>query len=90
MRSRKLTGRVTRVPGPRAARRKTPVLAAAIALLLGACATHPRPVPGTDDPHLATAYRVLSTTPLMDGHNDLPWRIRGETGGRRPGLRPPR
>ena len=28
------------------------------------------------DPHLAKARRVLSTTPLVDGHNDLPWAIR--------------
>lgn len=29
-----------------------------------------------DDPHLDTALRVLATTPLIDGHNDLPWQIR--------------
>ncbi len=46
-----------------------------------ACAsTGARPVPPTDDPDLATAYRVLSTTPLVDGHNDLPWVIRERTG----------
>ena len=28
------------------------------------------------DPHLARALRVLRTTPLIDGHNDLPWAIR--------------
>jgi membrane dipeptidase len=28
------------------------------------------------DPHMARARRVLSTTPLVDGHNDLPWAIR--------------
>ena len=28
------------------------------------------------DTHLETARRVLSTTPLIDGHNDLPWAIR--------------
>jgi membrane dipeptidase len=28
------------------------------------------------DPHLEVARRVLSTTPLVDGHNDLPWAIR--------------
>jgi membrane dipeptidase len=28
------------------------------------------------DPHVETARRVLSTTPLFDGHNDLPWAIR--------------
>ncbi len=64
---------------------------AARMLLLGlavslapACASAPaRPVPPTDDPDLARAYHVLSTTPLIDGHNDLPWLIRersGETG----------
>ncbi|MEJ2204568.1 MAG: dipeptidase [Gemmatimonadota bacterium] len=29
-----------------------------------------------DDPHLARALRVLASTPLIDGHNDLPWAIR--------------
>jgi len=28
------------------------------------------------DPHMETALRVLTTTPLIDGHNDLPWQIR--------------
>jgi len=28
------------------------------------------------DTHMETARRVLSTTPLFDGHNDLPWAIR--------------
>jgi membrane dipeptidase len=28
------------------------------------------------DPHMAKAMRVLRTTPLVDGHNDLPWLIR--------------
>ena len=56
--------------------------AAAIALCATACAAAPeRPVPATDDPHLATAYRVLSTTPLIDGHNDLPWAIRTNEAG---------
>jgi membrane dipeptidase len=31
------------------------------------------------DPHMAKARRVLSTTPLVDGHNDLPWAIREAT-----------
>ncbi len=31
------------------------------------------------DPHMALARRVLRTTPLVDGHNDLPWRIREDT-----------
>jgi len=29
------------------------------------------------DPALAVALRVLDGTPLIDGHNDLPWAIRG-------------
>jgi membrane dipeptidase len=28
------------------------------------------------DPHMEIAKRVLSSTPLIDGHNDLPWAIR--------------
>jgi membrane dipeptidase len=28
------------------------------------------------DPHMEVARRVLATTPLVDGHNDLPWAIR--------------
>jgi membrane dipeptidase len=30
----------------------------------------------TGDPNLDVALRVLSSTPLVDGHNDLPWEIR--------------
>jgi membrane dipeptidase len=36
-------------------------------------------VPGllvAQDPHMAKARRVLASTPLVDGHNDLPWVIR--------------
>lgn len=47
-----------------------------IALLVG-CTSMPSTgaAPG-DDAHMAIARRVLSTTPLVDGHNDLPWAIR--------------
>jgi membrane dipeptidase len=31
------------------------------------------------DPHLARARRVLRLTPLIDGHNDLPWAIRTDS-----------
>ena len=31
------------------------------------------------DRYLVLAKRVLRTTPLVDGHNDLPWRIREDT-----------
>ncbi len=33
--------------------------------------------PSATDPHMEVARRVLTTTPLFDGHNDLPWAIRG-------------
>jgi membrane dipeptidase len=33
----------------------------------------------TDDQYLARAKRILRQTPLIDGHNDLPWRIREDT-----------
>jgi len=32
------------------------------------------------DPHLEIARRVLATTPMFDGHNDLPWAIRQARG----------
>ena len=34
-----------------------------------------------DDQHVALVKRVLSTTPLIDGHNDLPWRLREDKSG---------
>jgi membrane dipeptidase len=33
----------------------------------------------TPDPYLARARAVLRSTPLIDGHNDLPWAIRQDT-----------
>ncbi len=33
----------------------------------------------TEDRYLARAKRILSQTPLIDGHNDLPWRIREDS-----------
>jgi membrane dipeptidase len=42
-------------------------------LLITACGVQAQqPV----DPHEEVARRVLTTTPLIDGHNDLPWAIR--------------
>lgn len=35
--------------------------------------------PAAQDPYMAMAVRVLRTTPLIDGHNDLPWRIREDS-----------
>jgi membrane dipeptidase len=33
------------------------------------------------DMHMEKALRVLATTPLVDGHNDLPWAIRNSEAG---------
>jgi len=35
--------------------------------------------PAADDKYLARAKRILRQTPLIDGHNDLPWRIREDS-----------
>jgi membrane dipeptidase len=40
-----------------------------------ACSSAP-PRAASDDPHMDVARRVLAGTPLVDGHNDLPWVIR--------------
>ncbi len=34
---------------------------------------------GSDASYLARAKRILGQTPLIDGHNDLPWRIREDS-----------
>ena len=39
------------------------------------------PLVAQDDQYLALAKKVLATTPLIDGHNDLPWRIREDKSG---------
>ena len=39
------------------------------------------PLAGQADPHRQVAERVLRSTPLIDGHNDLPWLIRERAGG---------
>ncbi|MBP7548758.1 MAG: membrane dipeptidase, partial [Gemmatimonadaceae bacterium] len=51
----------------------------AVLLVVAACVRTPVAAPAptaTDDPNLARAYRVLAASPLIDGHNDLPWAIR--------------
>jgi len=45
-------------------------------LLVLAVTVTPALAAQSGDPNLALARKVLSTTPLIDGHNDLPWRIR--------------
>ncbi len=54
------------------------VLAAGLAALILAAVpvTGSAQSAGEADPHMETALRVLTTTPLIDGHNDLPWQIR--------------
>lgn len=52
-----------------------------VALFTAVLVAHPAsarqaPDAPAGDPHLQTALRVLTTTPLIDGHNDLPWQIR--------------
>jgi len=52
---------------------KLPATLALIPLLLAMAS----PTAAQDpDPHMERALRVLTTTPLIDGHNDLPWQIR--------------
>ena len=52
------------------------LLVSSIALLSAACAHAQVGVAATTDEHLARALRVLGSSPLIDGHNDLPWAIR--------------
>jgi membrane dipeptidase len=63
-----------RRPMPRFA---TPLTA--VSLLLGAALAGTGTLHAQDagDAHMELALRVLRTTPLIDGHNDLPWAIRG-------------
>jgi membrane dipeptidase len=57
------------------------VTVAALCALLAAPAAHAQstPVPQPSAADRALAMRVLRETPLIDGHNDLPWRIREDT-----------
>ena len=43
------------------------------------CPLHAQTAIGANDRYLIRAKRILKTTPLIDGHNDLPWRIREDT-----------
>jgi membrane dipeptidase len=57
-------------------------LASTALLIVGVCATkpvHAQTTAAPNDQYLARARRILKTTPLVDGHNDLPWRIREDT-----------
>jgi membrane dipeptidase len=47
-----------------------------VALVTCALFVPPHASAQESDPNLARARRILRTTPLIDGHNDLAWRIR--------------
>lgn len=49
---------------------------AVLAAGLSACAPAIQTPAPLADPNLSRALNVLRTTPLIDGHNDLPWEIR--------------
>ena len=67
----------------RASRRALSLFAVALTFASLSGATLPlaaQTTPATSDArYLARAKRVLSQTPLIDGHNDLPWRIREDS-----------
>ena len=50
-------------------------------LLLALTGLVAAPLAAQDDQYLALAKKVLATTPLIDGHNDLPWRVREDKSG---------
>jgi membrane dipeptidase len=54
-------------------------LAAIVALPLDAQSPAKPPASMSTDPNMTRALRVLQTAPVMDGHNDLPWRIREDS-----------
>jgi membrane dipeptidase len=53
-----------------------------LCIAIGAASAGAQTTPATStappDPNLAKVMRVLRTTPLVDGHNDLPWYIRAD------------
>jgi membrane dipeptidase len=56
-------------------------IALAAAALGVAAAASPAPAQQDDASLLARARRLHAATPLVDGHNDLPWEIREKAGG---------
>ncbi len=56
--------------------RRTLVLLAMMAPMLPASTVAGQEDTSQEDPHMERALRVLRSTPLIDGHNDLPWAIR--------------
>ncbi|MEO7014749.1 MAG: dipeptidase [Dokdonella sp.] len=56
------------------------LLMAGLLFAMGAAQAKP-PAAASDAELLARVERVLAKTPLIDGHNDLPWEIRTREGG---------
>ena len=56
------------------------LLMAGLLIAMGAAEAKP-PAAASDAELLARVERVLAKTPLIDGHNDLPWEIRTREGG---------
>ena len=52
----------------------SPLRTAGFLAVLAAASVHAQQA--SSDPYLARALRVLTAQPIIDGHNDLPWRIR--------------
>src|SRR5436309_15895839 len=48
-------------------------LTVTLCLIAGATAQAQQP---QSEPYMARAIRILTAQPVVDGHNDLPWRIR--------------
>jgi membrane dipeptidase len=59
------------------------LLAAGLSLALLATAAPAQPI---DSKTMARIDRILKSTPLIDGHNDLPWALREDYGSRIEGL----
>src|SRR5450759_5138174 len=62
--------------------RRAASLTSSALMVLAICAAFPLSAQTTASPdsrYLARAKRILRKTPLIDGHNDLPWRIREDT-----------
>lgn len=62
---------------PMMRRASRPFISRAIGIICALAATAAAPASAQKaDSYLTRARKILATTPLIDGHNDLPWRIR--------------
>ena len=66
-------------PYPRSRSMRFPQAQLATALFASVSAAAAGAQANASDPYMARALRVLKAAPVMDGHNDLPWRIREDT-----------